>query len=435
MGMKYCGNCGNPMKDDMRFCTKCGTMFGEGIQQSESGGNLEKLCGYNLVIDPKIMTWQHVHDLGTEGAVAFAGKHAALQKEVSDLVFEIMSDGETSALDKERVCSRVFDMAKRMLQNAISMMEDVEPIYEFRRQAVNQMISDLCSSGDAASVDEIRSMQVEADCGYRLIATLNGPYVADLIKSLQVNPASLSAENRSALIELSVQYNELWKSFMGRLSSYIGYGGEIDFAPTPGLASSFWDSYVLLTDALSSADIEMIDETSWIDCLEPIRRASEFRGEPVDEFINNAKSEIAKRIDLKKKREDSAYWADHPEKAEEKRDLDNKIAQLEKELEPLVGKLGEAESNRSKVLIDIDILKRKIKENEGSLVTCDLPLIFRKQRKQWKSEIDDCNAAISKLQSKAEELEGPIESAKKAADLKRQEIEAVKALIENLREK
>ena len=87
------------------------------------------------------------------------------------------------ALSIKRGCALVFSIwQKGCIQNAISMMEDVEPIYEFRRQAVNQMISDLCSSGDSASVDEIRSMQVEADCGYRLIATLNGPYVADLIK-------------------------------------------------------------------------------------------------------------------------------------------------------------------------------------------------------------------------------------------------------------
>lgn len=424
--MKYCTKCGNPMQDDMLFCTRCGSK--SEIVGTGSGPRLNDLRSFNLVMDPAEVTWEYINDLGEVGAAELMATHDKMCQEYRTVLSAILKDGSESGAAKAAATLHALRMSEDMLLSATKMLENTDPLKRLKSDFVAAV-----AGGADLEFDDFPYMLEKADRSYLLVSSLNAIHVGAIARELIPSAITDNAECRQAAIGCAGRFNEMWKAMLSRLGEYPTGESDVTRAPGTGQMRQLWDAYCALTEPLSTSDLSAIDESPWVAGIRPIQQWSEYLNKPADDFANEMRRDIQSRWEGKRKREDAVYWKAHPEKLAEKGVLDEKIAALTQELEPLLKTLDEEELKASEVKIEMDELRRRIEENEGNLTIYNLPLVFRAKRRQWEREIQDWEAELAELESKIGKCRNPIADAASAVKAKEREIDAVKAEILDLK--
>lgn len=417
------------MQDDMLFCSKCGNRLDPIGSNDRGSAKLGQLQAYDLAMNPRETTWQLVHELDGEESAEIFLSHANLCQEVTELLNNILSDGGSSKAIKEEATLHVLKMSRKMLSNAAKMLGDTDPLTELKMNFVSAM-----AAGENLSFDQMGPIVVSSDAIFTSLVGANAIHVGQIAESLDADIVRESDDCRSAAVEAATQYIRMWNALLDRYAAYptAGYEGKGACAPTPDLTAQMWDCYCKLTEPLSLSDIEIIDESVWMDCLDVVKNWADFNDQISDDFANAMRRSIKERASSKEERSNAAYWAAHPEKAEQKQLLDERKAALSSELDELLEKLSLAEAEKSIITVKIDKLKAAIRDNESNLTVCNIPFVYRNDRKRWKAEIEEWTDEIRKLEPIAESHNIPIADARALVEAKEEEIAAVKLEIANL---
>ena len=425
--MKYCTNCGNQMRDDMLFCPKCGNKFEAPDGIAESDPRLASLREFNLVMDPAEVTWEYVHDLEGEDSAELTLAHDKMCQEYRASLSEIINGASTSEPGKTAAALHALEMSRDMLLSAKAMLEDIESLKKFKMVFVAAV-----AGGADLEFSEFPVLLSRADYPFYILSSINLIHVGAIARELPHSMVNGHPLCLRAAVECAKAFVAAWKALLARLEEYPT-GLDVTRAPSTGQMEQIWDAYCALTEPLSISDVRAIDESTWSDSISLVKQWAECQGQPADEFANGMNRKIRQRLEQKAEREEASYWAEHPEKAEEKAALDNQLAVLSEELDVLLEHLGLEEAKKTKVTAEIERMRRGIEENKGNLQRYNIPIIYRRERKQWQREIDEWETRIPKLQAEAALHDEPIAIARAAVNDKEEEIAAVKDEVARLK--
>ena len=356
--MKYCSKCGNPMKDDMIFCQKCGTKFeGMVINQNDIEEKLAKMKKYNLVIDAQTISWDYLSEDG-ERAGNISVKQDKLCQELSELIKEILegvSDADRDLVERE-VYTYVLQMGCKMCKEAEKLFASYAGFKELFDKG-----NTLVRMGQLDAATFLEQMS-KSDYVYKAVAGLQGLHSSRIKEVLDEDVIYNNNEYRDMTKQLAQAFNNMWVKCVKRYTDFFLSPGE-DFI------NSTWDIYNVLLKGLPISVIDTLDESGWELVLKD-REKNHNGWQFKQSFIKKRDQQRDVKRKEEREIEDKKYWDTHP------------------------NEYNKFEENKKRI-VEINAKVNEVDEEISSMENCKQPLVFKSI--EIKKKISDKKKKVDKL--------------------------------------
>ena len=189
--MKFCGNCGNEMEDDMLFCTKCGTKF-ENTINNNTNNIVSKIKQYNLIIYKDNCSWQYVND-NFEKIVKIIDKQNSLCEEFKELLYNTLNEYENLSFEERKdIYLYTLNMLIEMCNESSKMFSDYSGLKELFETNKNILFA-----------KEFLDFIMNADMNYKVIAGFQMQLVSDIKNILDEEVIKKDEELRNITFQLA----------------------------------------------------------------------------------------------------------------------------------------------------------------------------------------------------------------------------------------
>lgn len=388
--MKFCGNCGNQMNDDMLFCQKCGTKFA-GAENDPLKSKVDELKASNLIVDTSVVKWDYILKTEGTGAAELIKTQYDLTNAVCAQIKEILAEnkGDNAAANEREVYNYVLDSAIELVKNGWAILNDCSGAMEYRNNSM-----EYAMAGGHETYVEYCKVLDGLDGFWRQLGLSQLTAAVNTKGELDPDVINEDPEYQQKAIDLVFLLNGAWGALADRIVVFGAPTGDglFDTMHVSSLVEpqdAVWSLFTKAIKGVNSYAVESLESTSWFKHLDDCEK--EKTGYKED-FANRYEAFIASYC----KEESEQYWGRHPEKLALKQEYDAQIEALAKEKAPLEAKREELHKERSAYACQEDSLGKRLEGNNKRIDELGRKIFGKKKAQEEIEEIKKENVKFQK---------------------------------------